>query len=74
MDDAGRRWRFDPATGTVFGRDVRPADRATGRRRASRGRTAALPTPRSCPRRPRAAEFTACPQLDREVTDVVADV
>ena len=63
--DAGRPeddWRFDPATGTVFGRGGPPsAGRATPVPPPSRGPSAALlPRPRLLPRTTVQQRFTAC--------------
>jgi hypothetical protein len=73
-DDGG--WRFDPATGTVYGREVTSGDR-------SYTVTASEPRPtlaelaaadQLAPDEPVQQQFTALPLLDPRVTDQVAAV
>jgi len=75
-DDGGDDWRFDPATGTVFGRDTTTAGRtyafSANEPRPSPALLAAAPTlPTDNPVQER---FTALPPLDPRVTDQVAVV
>jgi hypothetical protein len=76
--DDGREdgWRFDPDTGTVYGREVTSGGRtytvtATEPRPTAAQLGAARPLP---PGSPVQQQFTALPLLDPRVTDLVAEV
>jgi hypothetical protein len=72
MDDSGDDWRFDPATGTVFGRDVTTGGH-TYRVSASEPRPTAARLAQAAPLAPGSGvqqRFTALPQLDPRITDL----
>ena len=77
LDGGGEdRWRFDPDTGTVYGRDVTSGSRTyTVTATEPRPTLAELDAARAlAPGSPIQQQFTALPLLDPRVTDRVAEV
>jgi transglutaminase-like putative cysteine protease len=74
--DGDDRWRFDPDTGTVYGRDVTSGGRTyTVTATEPRPTLAELDAARAlAPGSPIQQQFTALPLLDPRVTDQVAEV